>query len=93
MKRFWFVVAFLAFAGVIAWNVSAGSSAAVDAHRRADAVLWPAFISASNDYALNHGALADPGHVDKIDAKDKKRFDATCVSFKAWRDAMTEAGY
>lgn len=93
MKRFWTALTFLPVTAAIAWNLFAGSSAAVDAHRRADAVLWPAFISISNDYALNHGALADPGHVDKVDRKDKERFNATCAAFKAWRDAMTEAGY
>jgi hypothetical protein len=93
VTRFWSVLALLAFAAAISWNVSARSDAASIAHRRADAVLWPAFVSISNDWALNHGQLSDPGHVDKIDAKDKKRFDATCAAFKAWHDAMTEAGY
>jgi hypothetical protein len=64
-----------------------------EAHQRADAVLWPAFISISNDYALQHGFVTDSGHLDKIDAKDKQRFDATVQAFKAWQDAMKQAGY
>jgi hypothetical protein len=95
MKRFYTVLAFLIAAALLAWNVSGArvNSDAADAHKRADAVLWPQFIATSNDWALNHGQLSDPGHVDKIDAKDKKRFDAACEAFKAWHDAMVEAGY
>jgi hypothetical protein len=64
-----------------------------DAHQRADAVLWPAYISVSNDWALNHGQLSDPGHLEKFNTADKQRFDATCKAFEAWRNAMKQAGY
>jgi hypothetical protein len=42
---------------------------------------------------INHGAVADTGHFDKIDAKDEERFKATVEAFKAWQDAMKQAGY
>lgn len=62
------------------------------AHREADDVLWPNFVSVSNDWAIHHG-VADPGHLDKIDAGDRKRVEATFTAFKAWQDAMKQAGY
>jgi hypothetical protein len=64
-----------------------------EAHRTADAVLWPGFISASNNWAINHGGLDDPSHLSRIDAKDQERFHATCEAFEAWHKAMKQAGY
>ena len=63
------------------------------AHWRADSILWPAFISVSNDWVLQHGTVDDPGHLDKINAQDKQRYDVLCKDFEAWHQAMKEAGY
>jgi hypothetical protein len=35
---------------------------AIDAHRRADAVLFPRFVAAVNEYALAHGSFEAAGH-------------------------------
>jgi hypothetical protein len=64
-----------------------------EAHWRADAILWPAFISASNDWSFQHGQVSERGHLDKINTQDKKRYDTLCKDFEAWHDAMKQAGY
>jgi hypothetical protein len=64
-----------------------------EAHWKADAVLWPAFVSVSNDWSYHHGNVADQGHLDKINVDDKKRYDSLCKTFEAWHGAMKEAGY
>jgi hypothetical protein len=64
-----------------------------EAHWKADAILWPAFISTSNDWALHHGQVSDPGHLDKINIQDKERYNVLCKNFAAWHDAMKQAGY
>jgi hypothetical protein len=64
-----------------------------EAHKQADSVLYPLLIAAMNDYGLNHGGVNDPGHLDKIDAKDKKRVEAVREAFKAWDGTIKQAGY
>lgn len=63
------------------------------AHNRADAILKHTFVAAWNEWDSGHGHPEDPGHFDKIDAKDEKRFHAACEAFDAWKDAMKQAGY
>lgn len=63
-----------------------------EAHREADSVLWPNFVSVSNEWAIHHGAT-DPGHLDTVNTKDRQRFEATVKAFNEWRDAMKQAGY
>jgi hypothetical protein len=64
-----------------------------EAHWKADAVLWPAFISVSNDWSFHHGQVTDPGHLDKLNVQDKERYNVLCKSFETWHQAMKEAGY
>jgi hypothetical protein len=47
---------------------------AVDQHRRADAVLFPAFVAACNDYASQHPAK-DPQHFSRVDRRDRERLE------------------
>jgi hypothetical protein len=63
------------------------------AHWQADAVLWPEFISVSNDWAFHHGQVSDPGHLEKINTQDKQRYNVLCKKFEAWHQAMKQAGY
>jgi hypothetical protein len=86
----WLLVGLLLAAGVLAAHKL---SLDREAHQRADAILWPAYVSVSNDWALNHGQVSDPSHLERVDAQDKKRFDAMCKAFEAWHDAMKQAGY
>jgi hypothetical protein len=65
----------------------------IEVHKRADAVLWPQFIAASNEYALNHGGPNDPGHFEKLSAKDVQNIRAVRETFAAWNEAMKQAGY
>jgi hypothetical protein len=66
---------------------------AQDAHRRADAVLYPQFVATLNKWALAHGPLDDPAHLGKFDAQDAKRWRATCDAWKELSEAMKAAGY
>jgi hypothetical protein len=66
---------------------------AQDAHRRADAVLYPQFVATLNKWALAHGPLDDPGHLDKFDAQDAKRWKAVREDWKKFDEAMKAAGY
>jgi len=64
-----------------------------EAHRRADAVLYPLLIAAMNDYGLNHGDPNGPGHLDRMDAKDKERLKTLREAFYTWDEAIRQAGY
>jgi hypothetical protein len=66
---------------------------ATDAHRRADAVLYPRLLSSLNEYSLDHGGVNDPGHFDKLDSKDVENIRAIRETFTAWNEAMKQAGY
>jgi hypothetical protein len=64
-----------------------------ECHQKADAVLYPLLIAAMNEYALNHGGINDPGHLDKIAAKDLRNIHSVREAYKNWNDAMKQAGY
>jgi hypothetical protein len=53
-----------------------------DSHRRADAVLFPAFVSACNDYSTQHHP-DELGHLQKLDKGDRERLE---VANRAWRE-------
>lgn len=65
----------------------------VDAHRRADGILYPRFMAAMNEFALDHGEPNDPGHFDKLHTQDVEHIRAVRETFKAWDQAMKQAGY
>jgi hypothetical protein len=65
----------------------------VDAHRRADAILYPRVMAAMNEFALDHGSSNDPGHFDKLASHDIEHIRAVRETFKAWDQAMKQAGY
>ncbi len=73
-------------------SIARGATRDAMAHDRADHVLIPAFISAMNDFSMNH-TTGDKDHLLKVDAGDVKRWKA---ARKAWHDleeAMNDAGY
>lgn len=74
-------------------NRYAGQARARESHRRADAVLYPAWIAAQNAWAIGHSGSEERGHYDKLNAGDKQRFDAAVKAFEEWKKAMKEAGY
>jgi len=69
------------------------SEEAIDAHRRADGILYPRVMAAMNEFALDHGYPNDPGHFEKVHAQDAEHIRAVRESFKAWNEAMKQAGY
>jgi hypothetical protein len=75
--------AFLLFLVILA-SLSAEklSIDAIEAHKRADAVLFPAFVSACNDYASQHHP-DEPGHFDKINKADRERLE---LANKRWHE-------
>jgi hypothetical protein len=64
-----------------------------EAHKKADAIYYPLLIAAMNEYGLNHGGPNDPGHLDKIAAKDLRNIHSVREAYKNWNDAMKQAGY
>jgi hypothetical protein len=69
---------------------------AVEAHRYADAVLYPRFSAALNDFAYHHPQDNKPGswsHVQEIDVKDRKRWRAVRESWDELEAAMRRAGF
>jgi hypothetical protein len=65
----------------------------IDAHRRADGILYPLLTAAMNEFALDHGGPNDPGHFDKLRTQDIEHIRAVRETFKAWDQAMKQAGY
>lgn len=55
---------------------------AIELHRRADAVLFPAFVAACNDYSTQHH-VDEPGHLQKLDKGDRERLE---VANKRWQE-------
>jgi hypothetical protein len=74
-------------------TLAAASSDERDAHRRGDEVLYLRLVAALNEYALAHGSFSDPGHFQKLNAKDVENIRAVRETFTAWNEAMKEAGY
>jgi hypothetical protein len=74
-----------------------------DAHKRADMVLYPRFVSVSNDWATQHyrGSYACPGastevcdaHFQTLNVGDMKRWTAVREAFKELDDEFKKAGY
>lgn len=65
-----------------------------EAHERADGVLWPTLVAGMNDWAETHmQEFNHKGHFDKLDAADHARVERIRSDFRAWNDAMREAGY
>lgn len=65
----------------------------IDAHRRADGILYPRVMAAMNEFAFDHGSPNDPGHFDKLGTQDVEHIRAVRETFKAWNEAMKQAGY
>jgi hypothetical protein len=63
------------------------------AHKRADTVLYPAFLSVLNRFAIEHGKLNEPGHFDRYSAKDAGNIAAIRRTFHELDSAWKEAGY
>jgi len=84
----------LALAALAAFAAAANlPQEARDAHRRGDEILYPRLVAAMNEYSLGHGLVIDPGHFQKLDAKDVERIRAVRETFRAWDEAMKAAGY
>lgn len=65
-----------------------------DAHERADGVLWPTLVAGLNIWSETHmRGFNDKGHFDKLDSADHARLERIRSDFKAWNDAMKQAGY
>lgn len=60
----------------------ASITADTDSHRRADGVLFPAFVSACNDYSTQHHP-DELGHFQKLDRHDAERLE---LANKRWRE-------
>lgn len=88
MQRWAIVVLFIAAA--IAAKIPLD---ATEAHREADAVLYPRLVAVMNEFALGHGTLETPGHLNKLNAQDVERWKATRAAWKNLDEAMKRAGY
>lgn len=63
--------------------LTASTDDVIAAHRRADTVLFPAFVAACNDWATQH-PVGDPTHYYKTDlGGDRRRLE---LANKRWRE-------
>ena len=62
-----------------------------DIHRRADTILYPEFVAASNAWAIDHPKGDE--HYAKFDKGDAERLKKVRKAFHDWDDAMKQAGY
>jgi hypothetical protein len=60
---------------------------AVEAHKRADSILFPAFVSACNDYSSQH-PTTNPQHFLTINKGDRERLELANKRWREFYDAM-----
>lgn len=79
------------------WAAAAGApQQAIDAHLYSDQVLYPAFVSAANEWSLQHpqDAPDHPGeHAHKLNRGDVERWQRLRKAWKELDDSMKRAGY
>lgn len=89
----WLLILILAMGVLFCGLAAKAKTADQDAHERADTILFPRFTAAINTWSRQHGYSNDPGHFQKLDAGDLKRWKEAQKAWHEYEQAMKDAGY